>query len=192
MSTTISPSSESSNSILRASGFLIFSLISRAIGLAPIVSLNPRSLNQSVTAGVHVNVTPRSLTIYFSSLRNLSVTLLMCPRSSLLNLTVASNRLRNSGLKKFLTALSCAVSCLPPLNPITFFSLSAAPKLLVRIITAFLALTALPSLLVTMPLSITCNITFKTSGCAFSTSSSRITEYGFQVVIHSWESFPTH
>jgi hypothetical protein len=54
-----------------------------------------------------------------------------------------------------------------------------APRLEVIIITVFLKSTFLPKLSVKDPSSSTCKSMLKISGCAFSTSSSRITLYGF-------------
>ena len=53
-----------------------------------------------------------------------------------------------------------------------------APTVEVKIITAFLKLTVLPLLSVSLPSSSTCNNKLNTSGCAFSISSKRTTLYG--------------
>ena len=53
------------------------------------------------------------------------------------------------------------------------------PMLLVIMIIVFLKSTVLPCESVIRPSSSTCKRTLNTSGCAFSTSSKRTTEYGF-------------
>ena len=69
------------------------------------------------------------------------------------------------------------------------------PRLLVIIMIVFLKSTVRPCESVIRPSSSTCNSTLKTSGCAFSTSSNRTTEYGFlRTASVSWppSSYPTY
>ena len=102
-----------------------------------------------------------------------------CAGVNLLNSITASKRLRNSGLKCLLTASVVADAFRLLSKPILLRSPSLAPKLLVMIRTMLRQLTVLPLLLVNMPLSMTPNKIFNTSGCAFSTSSNNKIALGF-------------
>ena len=74
-------------------------------------------------------------------------------------------------------------------------SINSEPKFEVNIIIVFLKSTVLPSESVILPSSNTCNKMLNTSGCAFSISSKRTTEYGFLLTASvSWppSSYPTY
>ena len=161
-----------------ANGFLICSLIIRAIGRAPILTVNPFSVNQSTLSSVQVIEILRGVNISATSCKNLTVICFVSDLSSFENCTIASSLFRNSGLKNRFTASSLAVLLLLSPKPMVLRSASRAPKLDVRIRIVLRALTLLPSLLVIMPLSISCNNTLLTSGCAFSISSSSKIQLG--------------
>ena len=115
-----------------------------------------------------------------NSLVNLTTTFLMANESNLLNLHIASIRLRNSGLKKsFIARSSSPVFSNDLPKPILLFSLSLAPKLLVIMIIQFLTSTDLPLLPVILASSNICNMILTTSGCAFSISSNNNILNGF-------------
>ena len=103
---------------------------------------------------------------------------------SALNRMISSNRFRNSGLKVRLTSfltrsstLSEIMSSLVDWKPRpSRFCKWRAPMFEVMMMMAFLKSTVLPKPSVSWPSSNTCNRMLKTSGCAFSISSSRTTE----------------
>ena len=81
----------------------------------------------------------------------------------------------------FILSNSFSPSLFPDKNPIVLSLLLKIcdPKLLVIIITAFVKSTVLPCPSVKRPSSNTCKRILKKSECAFSTSSKRMTLYGF-------------
>ena len=142
-----------------------------------------------------VTSSPNSISIPSASMRFLTspsiidAIFLMSSSFRRLKTMISSIRLSSSGLK---SSLSCAVTrflissasfareltssekpSLPPLPVI-----DDAPTLLVRIITVFLKSTFLPWESVRTPSSSTWRRMLNTSGCAFSISSNKTTEYG--------------
>ena len=96
--------------------------------------------------------------------------------SSDVNVMISSMRLRNSGLKDCRRAAWMALS-IASLSPVSMNSwMNCDPRLLVMIMIEFLKLTTRPWPSVSRPSSSTCKSTLNTSGCAFSISSSKMTE----------------
>ena len=106
---------------------------------------------------------------------------------------MSSSRFTNSGLKAWRTSsLTASVSCS---QSRVWSTRNWLPRLLVRIRMVFRKSTVRPWPSVSRPSSSTCSSTSNTSGCAFSTSSSRITEYGRRRTASvSWPpcSYPTY
>ena len=98
-----------------------------------------------------------------------------------LNITISSILFKNSGLNlDFNSSITefLLSSEIFPLSSIPSIK-SIEPMLLVMMMIVFLKSTVLPLLSVKRPSSKTCNKMLNTSGCAFSISSNKITEYGF-------------
>ena len=103
---------------------------------------------------------------------------------SAMNRMISSRRFRNSGLKVRLTSFftrsstfSETMSSLLDWKPRpSRFCKCRAPMFEVMMMMVFLKSTVLPRPSVNWPSSKTCNRMLKTSGCAFSISSSRTTE----------------
>ena len=113
--------------------------------------------------------------------RSLTIRSTILPMFSLLNdlkMIVSSIRFRNSGRKccfsLFITVSRISSVISPPPSAI-----STPPIFDVIMMIVFLKSTVLPCESVIRPSSNTCNNTLNTSGCAFSTSSNKTTEYGF-------------
>ncbi|MCY1231061.1 hypothetical protein D9M72_434970 [compost metagenome] len=103
----------------------------------------------------------------------------ICFWSSAWNTTTSSIRFRNSGRKCVRTSCQTApliASCGSPL----IAWMICEPRLEVITITVFLKSTVRPWPSVRRPSSSTCSSTLKTSGWAFSTSSSSTTLYGLR------------
>ena len=117
---------------------------------------------------------------------------------------ISSSRLRNSGRKKSLSvsitlSFACpysASSSLSILNPkLDIRSMCSAPMFEVMMMIVFLKFTLRPLASVRCPESSTWSRMLKTSGCAFSISSRRITAYGrrrIRSVIEPPSSWPTY
>ena len=107
---------------------------------------------------------------------------------SAVKMMISSRRLRNSGLKVRLTSPLTSSSILSSTTSSTRdwkpspsrFIRCLAPMFDVMMMIVFLKSTVLPSPSVSCPSSKTCSNRLKTSGCAFSTSSSSTTEYGLR------------
>ncbi|MNP36772.1 hypothetical protein D3C76_1301830 [compost metagenome] len=89
-----------------------------------------------------------------------------------------SRRLRNSGVKIFLISSIASVLLSWWIRPMDLRSVSRTPALVVITITTLRKSALRPLLSVSVPLSITCSSRLKTSGCAFSISSSSRTACG--------------
>mmetsp|Transcript_18106 Transcript_18106/g.51527 ORF Transcript_18106/g.51527 Transcript_18106/m.51527 type:complete len:270 (+) Transcript_18106:182-991(+) len=170
----------------------------RLSGRAPYTGSKPTSVRKSSAASLIVIVIRRSsrrpcrrcVSILTISLR------FSLPR--LLKMTCSSMRFKNSGLKFCFIAFvtrwrinSWSPGALDPFKS----KISWLPMLLVKMQMVFLKLTLLPLLSVNRPSSSNCNMTLKTSGCAFSISSNNNTEYGFRRTASvSWppSSYPTY
>ena len=98
-----------------------------------------------------------------------------------LNMMISSRRFKNSGLKCPRSSFMTASSQAGLISPFSSMPSSrwADPRFDVIMMIVFLKSTVLPCESVIRPSSNTCNNTLNTSGCAFSTSSNRTTEYGF-------------
>ena len=96
------------------------------------------------------------------------------------NVTISSMRFRNSGRNASLAAAS--IRSAPPSGAAAVKPsprrASPAPRFDVMTTTVFVKSTVRPSPSVSRPSSMSWSSTFQTSGCAFSISSSRTTEYG--------------
>ena len=155
-------------------------------GLAPYFLSKPFSLINAFAALVSEMLYPSLSTLLVSLTNSISTICSMSFFSSELKMTISSIRLRNSGAKVFFNAfwitpfsISLAwdfmlVVSKPTPVPKSFTCL--APILEVIIIMVFWKLILRPKLSVKNPSSNTWRSILKTSGCAFSTSSSKITE----------------
>jgi hypothetical protein len=99
----------------------------------------------------------------------------MCFASRAWNTTVSSMRFRNSGRKWLLDLAPHRLADLLRVGCPAICMIRCEPRLLVITITVFLKSTVRPWPSVRRPSSSTWSSTLKTSGCAFSTSSSRST-----------------
>ena len=98
-----------------------------------------------------------------------------------LNMMISSSLFKNSGRKCPLNSPMTASSHAGLMSPLSSIPSNrcAEPRFDVIMMIVFLKSTVLPCESVIRPSSSTCNSTLNTSGCAFSTSSKRTTEYGF-------------
>ena len=109
---------------------------------------------------------------------NFSTTCVMISGDKPENGTIASRRLRNSGVNSFVTASVSSPSRFKRLKPIGGLAMSEAPAFVVMIRTTLRKSTDLPLWSVSLPWSITCSRMLNRSGCAFSISSSSNTQCG--------------
>ena len=147
-------------------------------GRAPNTGSRPPSASDSMAPGVTFMVMRSRSRRSRTSSSWMSTIFSMSSRPSELNVTMSSMRFRNSGLNEACRALSTA-SFMAALSPVFAASrMYWEPTLLVMMMMAFLKLTTRPWPSVSLPSSSTCSSTLKTSGCAFSSSSSSTTAYG--------------
>mmetsp|Transcript_24523 Transcript_24523/g.61644 ORF Transcript_24523/g.61644 Transcript_24523/m.61644 type:complete len:227 (-) Transcript_24523:1641-2321(-) len=181
--TTVSSSSKSPRSSALASGVSSSRCTARFTGRAPYTGSKPRAAMNSIA----LSATSRVIFLSFSRLATratCSPTIcLICTRLSGSKKRNSSMRLMNSGRKLARTAAitrsrdaSTAAGSTEPIDS----SMLPLPRLLVMMSTAFLKPTTRPWLSVTRPSSRICSRTLNTSGCAFSTSSNRMTQYGLR------------
>ena len=158
----------------------------RLRGLAPYSLSNPSDVIQDLAASDNSRSMPCSTS--FPLRLSIIISTIWSWSSSEIgwNIKISSTLFKNSGLNDFFSASSIEI-----LNFSLSFELSMSlkkpngsevliddPKLLVMIITVFLKSTTLPWPSVSLPSSRICNNILKTSGCAFSISSKRITLKG--------------
>ena len=142
------------------------------------VGSNPCSASHSRAGALSSTVTRFSSSWFSSSKMNLSTIWPMTLRSSWSNSTTASSRLRNSGENVFAIASIASGEWSWVVKPIDRRWRCSAPALVV-ITTATLRKSALrPLLSVRVPWSMTWSRMLNTSGCAFSISSRRSTQWG--------------
>jgi UDP-2,3-diacylglucosamine hydrolase len=162
-----------------ASARRIVSWISRCIGRAPIIGSKPFLASSLRSASVNVTSTFFSASWPSSSSRNLSTTRRMISSSSDLKLTIASRRLRNSGVNSRLMSAISSPASFEFVKPIDALFSDSAPALVVMMMMTLRKSALRPLLSVSVPWSITWSSTLKTSGCAFSISSSSRNACGF-------------
>ena len=114
--------------------------------------------------------------------RNLSTTRKMTGSVSGLKLTMASSRLRNSGVNRRLMSAISSPAWRVLVKPMAALFMVSAPALVVMMMMTLRKSVLRPLLSVSVPWSITCSSTLKMSGCAFSISSSSSTQCGFLVM----------
>ena len=176
---TVPPFLSLPNSTSSASGFLMCSWMTRPSGRAP-MRLVVALLGQPVVASSERSkVTPRSASCASSCRTNFCTTWRTTSGGRSPNGTIASSRLRNSGVNRRLIASSSSPVALrlaeADRRPC---ARSAAPALVVMIRMTLRKSTCLPLWSVSLPWSITCSRMLNRSGCAFSISSSSSTQCG--------------
>ncbi len=178
-----SPSGNWWLTIVIASGASTCRSMARLSGRAPRSAVNPwvnrNSIAESSHSAAHDRLrSPRRLNTSSSSLRRM---LRIVSRFSGRKTTMRSMRLRNSRRNVFRTTRNTASGLKAPVrsrNPRLCPAGSAAPRFEVIRIIAWRKSAGRPSLSVSRPSSKTCRNRSHTRGCAFSNSSSRITEKG--------------
>ena len=167
--------------------------MTRLSGRAPYCSLNPSLISRRLAAGVTTSLRSWAATAVASSATRLSKILPTTGRVSAWNVTIASNRLINSGRIKFSNSpfaacalrscsdsIRCEVSRAERKPSSTSCVIFSAPRLLVKMIIVCRKLTVRPLESVNCPSSRICKSILSTSGCAFSISSNNTTEYGWR------------
>ncbi len=96
--------------------------------------------------------------------------------------TIASSRLRNSGVNSRLMSAISSPDSRGLVKPMVALFIVSAPALVVMTMMTLRKSALRPLLSVSVPWSITCSSTLKTSGCAFSISSSSSTACGFLLI----------
>ena len=151
----------------------------RCIGRAPINGSNPCLAKWARNAVLKVASTFFSCNCSSNCIKNLSTTRMMIVSSSALKETIASKRLRNSGVKNFLISAISSPDSRTFVKPIMDFCIASAPALVVMMMMTLRKSVLRPLLSVKVPWSITCKRILKISGWAFSTSSNKRTQCGF-------------
>ena len=176
------PSTKRPKSNSSAKARRIMSWIKRCIGRAPMRGSKPFFAKYLRKASVNVTSTFFSANCDSSSSKNLSATRKMTFSSSALKLTVASKRLRNSGVNRRLISAISSPASRGFVKPMVALFMVSAPALVVMMMMTLRKSALRPLLSVRVPWSITCRSTLNTSGCAFSISSNSNTQCGFLVM----------
>ena len=95
---------------------------------------------------------------------------------------MASSRLRNSGVNRRLMSPISSPCWREFMKPMVALFIVSAPAFVVMMMITLRKSALRPLLSVSVPWSITCSSTLKTSGCAFSISSISSTACGFLVI----------
>ena len=151
----------------------------RCIGRAPIKGSKPCLAKWARKAGLNVASTFFSWSCSSNCIKNLSTTRMMIDSSRALKETMASKRLRNSGVKNFLISAISSPDSRALVKPMVDFCIASAPALVVMMMITLRKSVLRPLLSVKVPWSITCKRILKISGWAFSISSSKSTQCGF-------------
>ena len=173
---TSSPSVIAPDSRALASLSPIADWTSRRSGRAPYTGSNPVSASHSLAAGLTVSVAAGRRAALPAASTCRSTILVSSDVDSESKMITSSSRLRNSGLNAARTAVITASRFARSSRAGS--AMNAEPRFEVRIRIVLRKSTVLPCPSVSRPSSRTCSSTSKTSGCAFSTSSSSTTQYG--------------